>query len=721
MNPAPASNVDTLTAALAYLARGWSIVPLVPKTKRPAVKIAPFLSGAERMTEADARAYWRANPDAGVAIVTGAPSGLVVCDCDPRNGGSNEETRRDCPSELVAQTGGGGLHVFVRHPGGTVPCGKTSRLGVDRKGDGGYVVAAPSIHPDTGEPYRWLNAGEPGELPAWALEKQLTQANDDTSSEPWIADALANPQGCVPGEQETVLARLAWWAARHLPYDIALGVLCGWARQLPLGRPHDPWTVDHIREKLDRAYQKRALEPGAAGPLVNDTTTQDATRAERIARLVEKCESAKEWAATGHETVPWAIDRLLAFGTLTDLHSPPKEGKSTFLAHVVRALVNGSEVIGRAAQRTPVVWVTEQPRASFETEVLQAAGLRDHPAVFLLYFHDLLEAPWDERAEAAIAAAKKHEARVIIFDTFPELAGIEGDDENKSGAMLKALKALTPALADGLAVMIVRHDRKNGGGGAVAGGRGSTAIPGKADALFQLTMAGGQCGPNVRRLIYRGRLGAIPSDLLIELTANGYEVLGARSEVAAQRYRAEQLAEWLHLASVAPPRRTDRVSGTELARRLDGQLGENKALAHLVKYRAAVGDGMEPEAGMLCFAGTQGKERYWRACACRVVPELDATGAIDALRVVPDAACDRDHGNATASQPQGSVDTVAFSPGEPQGGATMEKKKATSQTKEAREERVERTPRTPRNRGVRGVVAFRPKQPARAPKRTARS
>src|SRR5207247_4475456 len=120
-----------------------------------------------------------------------------VVDCDPRHGGDNEQTARDCPTDLAAHTGGGGLHLFCRHPGGRVPCGKSSRRGVDRKGDGGYVVAAPSIHPDTGEPYRWLNEGEPGELPAWALEKQLTQANDDTSSEPWIADALANPQGCV--------------------------------------------------------------------------------------------------------------------------------------------------------------------------------------------------------------------------------------------------------------------------------------------------------------------------------------------------------------------------------------------------------------------------------------------------------------------------------------------------------------------------------------------
>jgi Bifunctional DNA primase/polymerase, N-terminal len=81
---------DTLDTALAYVARGYSVIPLVPGTKRPAVKLAPFLDESQRMTDADVRAYWSQNPQAGIAIVTGAPSGLVVVDVDPRNGGSVE-------------------------------------------------------------------------------------------------------------------------------------------------------------------------------------------------------------------------------------------------------------------------------------------------------------------------------------------------------------------------------------------------------------------------------------------------------------------------------------------------------------------------------------------------------------------------------------------------------------------------------------------------------
>ena len=61
-----ASGNPNLEAALSYLRRGWSVVPLRPRDKRPAVALAPYLDGSQRMSEADARCYWREHPDAGV-------------------------------------------------------------------------------------------------------------------------------------------------------------------------------------------------------------------------------------------------------------------------------------------------------------------------------------------------------------------------------------------------------------------------------------------------------------------------------------------------------------------------------------------------------------------------------------------------------------------------------------------------------------------------------
>ena len=77
--------MTALEHARAYLARGWSIFPLVPGTKRPSVELHPFLTGEKRLTEADAKRWW-STPQAGrsdlgyfgIGIVCGAPSGGLV-------------------------------------------------------------------------------------------------------------------------------------------------------------------------------------------------------------------------------------------------------------------------------------------------------------------------------------------------------------------------------------------------------------------------------------------------------------------------------------------------------------------------------------------------------------------------------------------------------------------------------------------------------------------
>lgn len=124
---------------------------------------------------------WDSDIDANVAIVTGAASGLVVIDIDPRHGGdeSFDELCKggEFPRTVQALTGGGGRHFFFKHPGGKVKSDNRGRLGngIDIKADGGYVIAPPSIHA-SGKAYRWAPGCHPddvevAELPAWLLER----------------------------------------------------------------------------------------------------------------------------------------------------------------------------------------------------------------------------------------------------------------------------------------------------------------------------------------------------------------------------------------------------------------------------------------------------------------------------------------------------------------------------------------------------------------------
>jgi len=97
--------------------------------------------------------WWGSSTPCGIGIITGRPSGLVVADVDPRNGGVD-------PNDLGARvrTGGGGVHFYFDLPADMLEprCGPSSRPGIDRKAGGGYVVAPPSVHPN-GQRYAWVS------------------------------------------------------------------------------------------------------------------------------------------------------------------------------------------------------------------------------------------------------------------------------------------------------------------------------------------------------------------------------------------------------------------------------------------------------------------------------------------------------------------------------------------------------------------------------------
>jgi hypothetical protein len=91
-------------------------------------------------------------PTANVAIRTGTISGLVVLNRDDYKGGADsleelERTYRPLPGTVLSLTGGGGLHYVFRHPGPPVKNKvETLGAGLDIRGDGGYIIAPPSLH-----------------------------------------------------------------------------------------------------------------------------------------------------------------------------------------------------------------------------------------------------------------------------------------------------------------------------------------------------------------------------------------------------------------------------------------------------------------------------------------------------------------------------------------------------------------------------------------------
>lgn len=144
-----------LNTALAYLRHGWSIFPLVARGKVPAISSwRRFMQ--ERPSEAQVKAWWTYNPNLNIAVVTGTVSGIFVVDFDNPELAQDFRAARDYTPTLSVNTARG-AHFYYQLPGFVVRNQSDTDRHIDIRGDGGYVVAPPSIHP-SGVKYQWVKA-----------------------------------------------------------------------------------------------------------------------------------------------------------------------------------------------------------------------------------------------------------------------------------------------------------------------------------------------------------------------------------------------------------------------------------------------------------------------------------------------------------------------------------------------------------------------------------
>lgn len=110
--------------------------------------------------------WWQRFPQAGLAIPTGLPSGVVVVDVDVHGVNGYEALARAGQRhfldgwELAIDTPSGGRHLyFPASPDGPQACWQAAKAGIDFRGDGGYIVIPPTSRTIDGErtPYRVID------------------------------------------------------------------------------------------------------------------------------------------------------------------------------------------------------------------------------------------------------------------------------------------------------------------------------------------------------------------------------------------------------------------------------------------------------------------------------------------------------------------------------------------------------------------------------------
>jgi hypothetical protein len=196
-----------LSFALAYAAKGMPVFPLAEGTKVPTKDSHSFKDASTKA--AVVRALWEPHPGANIGLATGAPSGLIIIDEDPRNGG--DVSGLHLPPTLTVDSASGGHHYYFKHPGeGYRVPSSASKLGpgIDVKGDGGYAVLPPSRRRNGGQ-YTWVDVTVPvADLPPhlWPVlvVKDDPAAHNGAHPTP-VEDGAPIPEG----QRDTMLASLA--------------------------------------------------------------------------------------------------------------------------------------------------------------------------------------------------------------------------------------------------------------------------------------------------------------------------------------------------------------------------------------------------------------------------------------------------------------------------------------------------------------------------------
>lgn len=198
-------------AAGALAAAGVPVFPCLVEGKRPLTRRG-FLDASSDPEQV--AAWWSRTPDANISIPTGAASGVVVVDVDvhgPHDGRAAFERASEAGlvdgAGLLVRTPTGGAHVyFPATQGREQRSWQAADVGVDFRGDGGYIIAPPSRRIIDGHVRRY----EVADIAAHSVGTvDATRLRDFLDPRPVTRPRANDTSVAVDGK------RLAAWVARR--------------------------------------------------------------------------------------------------------------------------------------------------------------------------------------------------------------------------------------------------------------------------------------------------------------------------------------------------------------------------------------------------------------------------------------------------------------------------------------------------------------------------
>ena len=528
---------------------GWRVVPIKPGEKRPAMRGWQHAATNSQNTIDN---WWTGiYRDHGLGVATGPqPNGqnLIVLDIDEHGISGTATLERletkhgPLPDTLEVLTGNNGRHIYLLAPPHlSIRNDAGTRLGpgIDIRGDGGQVLAPPTVHPN-GTPYRWRPEHSPEETipaaaPLWLI-RLITEPETTTPPTTPLSNDGDGPAARY--NQRTtwdyLLTSDGWTLTRTDPSGEQ-----HWTRPGKTSREGTSATVGYNGQDVlvvftssltwlpagaysrfgyyacrhhngDRSQAARTLlreeHPTTPSTLPEIVEPHDRDR-DLLALLVDW----PEFWTQDHTVAEWLAEPIIARHRAHAIFAPGGTGKSLLALWLASNIATGTPIFGYTNQPATVLYLDYEMTADDLAERLQAMGYGpEHDLTRLRYalLPSLPSLDGKDGGEAVHRLAKLVGAELVIIDTFGR--AVEGD-ENQADTV-RAFYRHTGYLLkqDGIAFIRIDHAGKD----LDKGQRGTSAKNDDVDIVWQMTRKTGKIYQMKTR---KARMGWVPAQFELEM------------------------------------------------------------------------------------------------------------------------------------------------------------------------------------------------------------
>ena len=605
--------MNTLDTALAYTRLGIRVVPIKPGHKYPGIDNWQNLA----TDDSDVVTSWWSGDykSYGIGIATGRTKHgqIFVVDVDDRDEYRGSDTLHDLeqrygalPETVTAITGTGGQHLYFYSPV-EVRNDAGSRLGVglDIRGEGGQVLAAPTTHPN-GRQYQWVDGWSPMEkrpanAPQWLLTLLTTQPamiKPQGTTDLFLADPTTpSARYCAQTTWEQLLIPDGWTLAktdRHGEQH--------WTRPGKDTRDGISATIGHngndalivftstIPWLPEGGYNRFGYmaardhngdwKQAAKQYLAHNTTPADTT----IITPDEMLDMLVDWKTfwtQEHIVEDWIAKPLIARARQTALFAGAKTGKSWLTLNVVAALATGKPILGHPPQtQVHCLYLDYEMVEADLYERLEQFGYTEDDDLSHLHYALIPSLPPLNTAEGASAMMRLCEltkAEVVVIDTTGR--AIEGE-ENSADSYREFARTTGLALKRA-GIACVRTDHAGKDGGKKHGQRGSSAKNDDVDIVYRLDTT----DDGLMLVRTHTRISWVPDkvDLIVE-DIDDITTIRQRTRTT-KGWTTQEIDLAKHLDTLGIPKNAGVNETQRIAKELGAKLGRKSVLSRAIQCR----------------------------------------------------------------------------------------------------------------------------------------